>query len=100
MDISKEDSKKRGRSETSVIGADTSLLDDSKDSRDVNPSNPSITNTSKEASLKDSDSKDYNEDLDKGKTNKPKYVMKSKGQPQSHKQKVNESEIRKRSERR
>ena len=85
MDISKEDSKKRGRSETSVsdADADTSLFDDSKNSGDVNPS---TSKTSKEASLKE-DSKDYYEELDKGKPNTPKYAKKGNGKGQSHKKK-------------
>ena len=84
MDISKQDSTKRGRSETRVSNADadTSLFDYSTDNGDVNPS---TSKTSKEANLKDIDSKDYYEELDKGKPNTPKYAMKGNGKVQSHK---------------
>ena len=49
MDISKEDSKKRGRSETSVSEADTILIEDSKDANQIN------TNESKETSKFDNE---------------------------------------------
>ena len=75
MDISKEDGKKRGRSETSVSEADTILIDDSKDSKDANEIN---TNESKEISPK------Y---VDKGATNAPKYIHKGKAQQKSQRNK-------------
>ena len=78
MEVTKEDSKKRGRSETSVSDADTSVLEVSKDSGDN-------IQSKEEASLKGADSKDYEENLNKSKTNAPKYVKKGKGQPKKSK---------------
>ena len=60
MDITKEESKKRGRSETSVSEADTSLIEDSKDSKNASQIN---INNSNDISPKA---------VDKDKTNAPK----------------------------
>ena len=62
MDITKEGSKKRGRSETSVSEADTSLIEDSKDSKNASQINIDKSN---EISPKD---------VEKNITNAPKNV--------------------------
>ena len=75
MDITKEDSKKRGRSETSVSEADTSLIEDSKDSKNASQINIDKSN---EISPKD---------VEKDLTNAPKNVSKGKLQQQSQRNK-------------
>ena len=75
MDITKEDSKKRGRSETSVSEADTSLIEDSKDSK-----NASQINIDKSNEISP-------EDVEKDITNAPKNVSKGKLQQQSQRNK-------------
>ena len=70
MDITKEDSKKRGRSETSVSEADTSLIEDSKDSKNASQINIDKSN---EISPKD---------VEKDITNATKNVSKGKLQQQ------------------
>ena len=75
MDITKEESKKRGRSETSVSEADTSLIEDSKDSKNASQINIDKSN---EISPKD---------VEKDITNAPKNVSKGKLQQQSQRNK-------------